>query len=132
MSIVTAVQYPAVEYGCTQDAVCRLLAKVDRDSTDASASSLQAQSPQSFVAPIARSKIQVLLQVDQWGIVHAPFAVARSALVEHGHDDCSVIVATTIMTCPSTAMPHNDPMLETVRIEAVVARALAPMVPDIF
>jgi cytidine deaminase len=28
MSIVTAVQYPAVEYGCTQDAVCRLLAKV--------------------------------------------------------------------------------------------------------
>jgi hypothetical protein len=32
------------------------------------------------------------LQVDQWGILHAPFAPARAYLVEYGHQDADIII----------------------------------------
>lgn len=53
---MTALQVPALEYGCTIDAVSQVLHQADSDV---------------FV-----------VQVDQWGLPHAPFAVARNAICE--------------------------------------------------
>lgn len=64
----TAAELKGVEYGCTVDAVTQLLPQMLRAKESAEAES----------APVA------IMQVDQFGLAHAPFAAARSLLIEHG------------------------------------------------
>jgi len=37
-------------------------------------------------------RVEMVVQVDQFGILHAPFASARAFLVEYGHGDATVLV----------------------------------------
>ena len=67
-TIVTSHQSSALEYGCTLDAVSQL------------ASHFQESSP------------VLLVQADQYGIAHAPFAPARAFLTEQGYGYLSVLL----------------------------------------
>jgi hypothetical protein len=58
-----------LEYGCTLDAVSQLAPHLQEDAT-----------------PL------LLVQADQYGIAHAPFAPARAFLSEHGFENCQVVV----------------------------------------
>jgi cytidine deaminase len=69
-TIVTSHQASALEYGCTLDAVSQLTSHITAESN----------------APV------LLVQADQFGIAHAPFAPARSFLSEHGYGDCLVLL----------------------------------------
>jgi cytidine deaminase len=78
-TIVSATQVPTLEYGCTQDAVCRVLAKIS-DSITNQNPKIGAHDPSHH-----RPCSMVLLQMDSNGVPHAPFAAARSLLVEYYH-----------------------------------------------
>ena len=67
--VVSAAQRKALEYGCSQDAVCQLLALIDdRGSAPA-----------------------VVAHCDQFALCHAPFAPARALLVEGGFGAARVL-----------------------------------------
>ena len=69
-TIVTTRQASALEYGCTLDAVSQLAPHFqDQNGT-----------------PL------LLVQADQYGIAHAPFAPARAFLMEHGFENCQIVV----------------------------------------
>ena len=67
-------QLKTAEYGASQDAVCQLLSRVVHHPERVQ------------FRPLA------IVQVDQFGIPHAPFAPARACLVEHGLGDVQVVV----------------------------------------
>jgi cytidine deaminase len=71
-SIVTSHQSSALEYGCTLDAVSQLASHFHES------------------APV------LLVQADQYGIAHAPFAPARAFLTEHGFGDCQILLHETL------------------------------------
>merc|ERR1712151_713127 len=64
---------PAVEYPCSIDSVARLSVHLEeqRDQGDAA---------------------KLLLVCDAWGVLHAPFAVGRSYLLEHGFGDVAMML----------------------------------------
>jgi cytidine deaminase len=70
IEIIQACQVKALEYSSSQDAICNLSSLLHGGGG----------------TPVA------LVQVDQFGIPHAPFSPARSYLVEYGID-CPVILA---------------------------------------
>jgi cytidine deaminase len=70
-SIVTSHQSSGLEYGCTLDAVSQLASHIIKNPGG---------------RPI------LLVQTDQFGICHAPFAPARSFLTEHGYGDCQILL----------------------------------------
>jgi hypothetical protein len=37
----------------------------------------------------------LMVQVDQYGVAHSPFAPARAFFSEHGYEDCHVLVHVT-------------------------------------
>ena len=69
-TIVTTRQASALEYGCTLDAVSQLFPHFREQNA----------------TPL------LLVQADQFGIAHAPFAPARAFLTEHGFDSCQIIL----------------------------------------
>lgn len=68
-TITTSHQSAALEYGCTLDAVSQLAPYLQEGPT-----------------PL------LLVQADQYGIAHAPFAPARAFLTENGYGDCQIVV----------------------------------------
>lgn len=104
-SVVCASQRKALEYGATQDAVAQLLSLLmNRNQEKLEESSAHEE------------KILLLAQVDQFGLVHPPFAVARSLLVEHGWGHVQVVV------------PENT-SATSLGLLTVSARVLAPSEP---
>ena len=73
-SIISAWQKKGIEYGCTLDAVAQLAPKLE-----------DAREEQKLVP-------KVLVHVDQFGVLHAPFARGRAFLAEHGFADVQVLV----------------------------------------
>mmetsp|Transcript_13811 Transcript_13811/g.21047 ORF Transcript_13811/g.21047 Transcript_13811/m.21047 type:complete len:391 (-) Transcript_13811:327-1499(-) len=69
--IVTGIQRKCLEYGCSQDAVLQL-------------STMLESKPQ---------QPKILVQTDQYGVIHTPFATARAYLSEFGYGRCRVLVA---------------------------------------
>ena len=67
--IVTSHQSCALEYGCTLDAVSLLAPHLQEGGT-----------------PL------LLVQADQFGIAHAPFAPARAFLTENGFGHCQIVL----------------------------------------
>lgn len=152
--VVTATHLPALEYGCSQDAVCRLLASIppvthtqtqDVTTTTKNNNNIFAEDDTAVVAPpvgcttittttTTTSTIRAVVQVDQWGIVHAPFATARSLLVEHGYGTCPVLVLIAVYANDEEIMDAHpkDSVAGSIRVEAVPASTLAPWVPAIF
>ena len=72
-SISTSNQRSALEYGCSLDAVSQLVPYIE----------------DSDCPPV------LIVQVDQYGVAHSPFAPARAYLSEHGYEDCRIIVHST-------------------------------------
>jgi cytidine deaminase len=70
--IKVAHQHKALEYGSTLDPVSKLSLVFDKCN--------------SSIKPVS------LVQIDQFGIMHAPFASARAFLVEHGFSDLTVMI----------------------------------------
>jgi len=69
-TIIMTRQSSALEYGCTLDAVSQLAPHFqDQNGT-----------------PL------LLVQADQYGIAHAPFAPARAFLIEHGFANCQIVL----------------------------------------
>ncbi len=97
IEIVTASRRKAVEYGASLDAVTQLV-------------------PQLFKPNGTRQRVLAVTLVDQFGVAHAPFAVARGFLVEHGFGDC---------VCILIARGEDGKLYR----KAVPANDLAPFVP---
>eukprot|EP00536_Pseudo-nitzschia_multiseries_P008672 jgi/Psemu1/198713/e_gw1.224.91.1 len=72
-SVSTSHQSSALEYGCSLDAVSQLVPYIeDKDC-----------------APV------LIVQADQYGVAHSPFAPARAYLSEHDYGDCRVLLHDT-------------------------------------
>lgn len=99
--IVTSHQASALEYGCTLDSVSQLASHIKKGGVP-----------------------KVIVQADQFGIAHGPFAPARAFLSENGYGDCQILL-------------HDVP-IHTVKdigswsLRFVKAKDLAPNAPDIF
>lgn len=98
-TIEVAHQQKALEYGASLDAVSQLVPHID----------------QSLARPVA------LVQVDSFGIAHAPFAPARAFLSEHGYGDCRVLIH---------SYNQDDSPSNLDQIVDVPASDLAPDAPD--
>jgi cytidine deaminase len=72
---------PGFEYGCSLDPVSQLIHDCEKKRANA-------HGDESKV--LARPDI--LLQCDQFGVCHAPFAQARALLTEHGYGDTRIVV----------------------------------------
>jgi len=110
IEIIQASQIKALEFSSTLDAVCQLASRV---------LSLTSNEPGKKDAP----RVLALIQVDQFGIPHGPFAQARAFLVEHGLGDCRVIL--TSIEGDLTTGKSKTPL-----VRCVVARQLAPFLPE--
>ena len=78
-SVSIASQKVAIEYGCTLDAVGQLATIIDKKA-------LQLDEETPGIRPI------LLVQCDQFGIAHPPFAQGRAFLTERGYGDCKVLL----------------------------------------
>lgn len=84
--IETSWQWKALEYGCTSDPVCQLLTTMKK-YTSPQQSDLVENSEIN-----EKAVVQCLVMLDQFGVCHAPFAAARSLLIEHGFQDVQILV----------------------------------------
>mmetsp|Transcript_369 Transcript_369/g.864 ORF Transcript_369/g.864 Transcript_369/m.864 type:complete len:440 (-) Transcript_369:1717-3036(-) len=100
-----AYQKKALEYGCSLDAVGQLAHDVEEKGREGQ-------------RPV------MLVQADQFGIIHAPFAPGRAFLSEHGYGDCEVAIHTNT----SDSLKEGEPA----EILVVKASDLTPAAPDIF
>jgi hypothetical protein len=81
-AISIAHQKKGIEYGCTLDAVGQLAEAVQQKCYSVGKSDV----PRKLITPV------LLVQTDQFGIAHAPFAPGRAFFAEHGYGDCSVLI----------------------------------------
>ena len=124
--IITEHQWTAQEYGCTQDAVCQLLSAIRQYIKDNHQSSdTFGVGGNELHSKPSSVQIQAIVQVDGYGLPHAPFAPARSALVEFGFAEVPVVVATTTKT--STGSGNQ----EILRLQVVRAVELVPYTPEL-
>ena len=72
-SIATIHQSSALEYGCSLDAVSQLAPYIRDNLSD----------------PV------LIVQADQYGVAHSPFAPARAFLSERGYNDCQILIHET-------------------------------------
>ena len=72
---------PGFEYGCSLDPVSQLIHDCEKKRASAVGDENRV---------LARPDI--LLQCDQFGVCHAPFAQARALLTEHGYGDTRIVV----------------------------------------
>ncbi|KAL7548105.1 hypothetical protein ACHAWF_011392 [Thalassiosira exigua] len=131
-TVAIASQKVALEYGCTLDAVGQLASVIDRKA-------IQVEEDSPPCRPL------LLVQCDQFGIAHAPFAQGRAYLTERGYGDCKVLVHQR-RSSPATigegearkvdrdvddgkAENGEDVDLKLLEVEA---NDLAPAPPDIF
>lgn len=68
--VAVASELKGIEYGCTVDAVSLLIPAMQRKRGE--------------------SMPLVVVQVDNFGLAHAPFAAARSLLIEHGFGEVAI------------------------------------------
>ncbi|KAL3816962.1 hypothetical protein ACHAXA_011750 [Cyclostephanos tholiformis] len=132
-TVAIASQKVALEYGCTLDAVGQLASAIDRKA-------LTIKDDSEPCRPV------VLVQCDQFGIAHAPFAHGRAFLNERGYGDCKVLLHQLkkgknprriedknqgVVGENSNDENMNDCEIE-LRLLEVDANDLAPSPPDMF
>jgi hypothetical protein len=132
-TVAIATQKVALEYGCTLDAVGQLASVIDRKA-------LKIKDDSEPCRPI------VLVQCDQFGIAHAPFAHGRAFLNERGYGECKILLHQLKKgKNPVRGEDENqgivggnstDENIDTCEIELrlleVDANDLAPSPPDVF
>jgi len=130
-TVSIASQKVAIEYGCTLDAVGQLASIIDRKA-------LQIDEQTPAVRPI------LLVQCDQFGIAHPPFAQGRAFLTERGYGDCKILLHQQRQSRPYPTIMEEKSMRDfdeeekkedgkvDLRLIEVDANSLAPSPPDIF
>ena len=137
-TVAIASQKVALEYGCTLDAVGQLASTIDRKA-------IQIIEDSPPCRPI------LLVQCDQFGVAHAPFAQGRAYLTERGYGDCKVLIhqQKKEKTLQETSIEEEDSIDNDVsvtgdgmnvveatkmklRLLEVEANDLAPAPPDMF
>ena len=124
-TVAIASQKVALEYGCTLDAVGQLASVIDRKAIH-----IEEDSP--ACRPV------LLVQCDQFGIAHAPFAPGRAFLTERGYGDCKVLVhqkrpfKSVIEQSNGSDGKADADNSTDLRLIEVEANDLAPAPPDIF
>lgn len=129
-TVSIASQKVAFEYGCTLDAVGQLASVIDKKA-------IRIVEEEEPCRPV------LLVQCDQFGIAHAPFAQGRAFLSERGYGDCKVLihqkrqVEPTIKEEPEgdSDADENEEIEEgevKLRLIEVEANDLCPSPPDIF
>ena len=129
-TVILASQKVALEYGCSLDAVGQLASAIDRKAN--------------IILKDGHScRPMMLVQCDQFGIAHPPFAQGRAYLSERGYGDCKILVHQLkkginqiegeisngqIINSDETARGCDIGL----RLIEVDARDLAPAPPDIF
>ena len=107
-STCLAYQKKALEYGCSLDAVTQLAQAIEDKGREPGAP-----------RPV------LLVQTDQFGVLHAPFATGRAYLSEHGHGHCEIAI-------------HGEPLEssesggEEASIILMAVKDLTPSAPDIW
>jgi len=92
-SISTSHQSSALEYGCSLDAVSQLVPYIEDKQNQQQQQQHQQQHQQEKSGVDAADAAPVwIVQADQYGVAHSPFAPARAYLSEHGYGDCRVLV----------------------------------------
>ncbi len=110
-SIETASQRKSLEYGCSLDAVTQLVVSIEKRNGG-----------KGDISNLSRPKL--LVQCDQFSVVHTPFATARAYLSEFHYEDCHVLVQDTIRDSnPSLKLSQN------VQIHLVSVKEIAPSAP---
>ena len=107
-SIDTACQRKSLEYGCSLDAVTQLALSIERKRNRENGHAL-----------VVRPKL--LVQTDQFGVIHTPFATARAYLSEFHCGDCQVLVQQVVQESGSLPKAH---------IMSVSVKDIAPSSPD--
>ena len=124
-SIVTSYQLSALEYGCTLDAVSQLATQIDKMASATTNNGDGGEGTHDRNLPIC------LVQVDQYGIAHAPFAPARAFLTEHGYGSCDVLLHDTGHSRTNEVTPFtNYDDVEQWKLIQVNASSLAPNSPS--
>jgi hypothetical protein len=135
-SVSIASQKVAIEYGCTLDAVGQLATIIDKKA-------LQLDEETPGIRPI------LLVQCDQFGIAHPPFAQGRAFLTERGYGDCKVLLHQQRQSRPYPTIMEEKSLRDfgeednvggvkkeldnvDLRLIEVDANSLAPSPPDIF
>jgi hypothetical protein len=113
--IATSHQWSALEYGCTLDAVSQL------------ATPLQTISKSSNTSDNHDNPPIWLVQVDQFGIAHAPFAPARAFLTEHGYGTCNIVLHDTENAIDASPTPDTVSDWKLIHVPAI---DLAPHAPS--
>jgi cytidine deaminase len=120
IQFISSSQVKSLEYGASQDALCQLWA-------------LCAKS-------FCLDDILALVQVDQFGIPHSPFAPARSVWVENGgghipvflldQGHCDDGLLLLLLDDTDTPPKSSSPTMNNTRLLAVSMTALSPFVPQ--
>eukprot|EP00986_Skeletonema_menzelii_P009252 scaffold4165_cov217-Skeletonema_menzelii.AAC.1 len=130
-SVSIASQKVAIEYGCTLDAVGQLASIIDRKA-------LQIDEQTPAVRPV------LLVQCDQFGVAHPPFAQGRAFLTERGYGDCKILLHQQRQSRPYPTIMEEKSLRDfdeeekkedgkvDLRLIEVDADGLAPSPPDIF
>lgn len=127
-TVSIATQKVAIEYGCTLDAVGQLASVIDRKS-------LQLDENNLAVRPI------LLVQCDQFGIAHPPFAQGRAFLTERGYGDCKILLHQQRLSRSHPTLLEGESLRNfeeeedkqvDIKLIEVRADSLAPSPPDVF
>ena len=130
-SVQTACQMKTLEYGCSLDAVTQLATSIGEkmkvqvngnghgnDNGDGNGDGENKPEIYAGIRP------RLLVQTDQFGVVHTPFASARAFLSEFGYGDCGVLVKGSGSPGLTGLEEHQD-------IVEVTVNDIAPSVPQI-
>ena len=101
---------PILSFRCTLDAVGQLASSIDRKY-------LQNDEGSPAIKPV------LIVQCDQFGIAHAPFAQGRSFLTERGYGDCKVLIHQRRNGKASGDAESNDSETD-LRLVEVMARSV--------
>lgn len=98
--IERAWQLKGLEYGCTLDSVSQLVYELERRRI-----SVLESGNSNIHEPV------YLLTVDQFGVLHSPFAQARALLVEFGYENVQIIIhdinGELVFTTPKELLPTH-------------------------
>jgi hypothetical protein len=133
-TIQTACQRKCLEYGCSLDAVTQLGTYMEKERDQAQTQTLEKRNDNSVVH-VGFSIPILLVQTDQFGVLHAPFATARAYLSEFGFGDMKVLISQPCrdkngITSTKGSAEEGSEEENNVQILEVTVRDLAPSAPD--
>lgn len=133
-SVETAYQRKTLEYGCSLDAVTQLAVNMEKKARTHAEVDSQGKS-YSDESSGERDKIpsitpKVLVQTDQYGVIHAPFASARAFLSEFGYGNCGVLIQKVIASCSAVEANAEQDHSPSTQIAYMKVQDIAPNAPD--